>query len=352
MQYSLNGGVSWLNYSGSVDLSGSVAISGLTAGQAYVFRARTTNFFGQSAWSAASSSVTFLAPTAPATITSVTSTPGSSAGTVDLSWTAPAANGSPITDYLIEYSSDGGVTWQTFTHPASTATSISITGLTAGTQYQFRVKALNAVGSATASASTTPVAAATVSVTGGSEATKFIGSLQPGGKANATAGKLTIDGENMDKVTNVLMTAVDAPIVFRTSTAPTVQIPATVIGWVDIEFVTDNSKIRFQNFVYVHNNKNQIAKLGIGFAKVKTKVSTSILKTNSTIRLAKQTPNFALASSASCVGFVGKGMTQREALDRARHTCEQLTLRYPRLTVQLATTKSILRAHVLVLFKY
>jgi titin len=352
VQYSLNGGVSWLNYTGSVDLTGSVAISGLTAGQAYVFRARTTNFFGQSAWSAASSSVTFLAATAPATITSVTSTPGSSVGTVDLSWTAPAANGSPITDYLIEYSSDGGVTWQTFTHPASTATSISVTGITAGTQYQFRVKALNAVGSATASASTTPVAAATTSAIGGSEATKFIASLKPGGKVNVTDGKLTIDGENMDKVTKVLMNSVEAPIIFRTSIALTVQIPATVIGWVDVEFVTDSSKILFQNFVYVNNNKNQIAKLGIGYAKVMTKVSTSIFKTNSTVRLAKQTPNFALANSVTCVGYVGKGMTQREALARARHTCEQLTLRYPRLSVQLATTKSILRAHVLVLFKY
>jgi hypothetical protein len=163
---------------------------------------------------------------------------------------------------------------------------------------------------------------------------------------------LTIDGENMDKVTKVLMNSVEAPIIFRTSIALTVQIPATVIGWVDVEFVTGTSKIRFQNFVYVNNNMSQIAKLGIGYQSIKKKVSTSIFKTNSTVRLATQTPNFALATTATCVGFVGKGMTQREALARARHSCEQLTLRYPRLTVQLATTKSILRAHVLVLFKY
>lgn len=352
IQYSLNGGVSWLTYSGAVDLSGTAQIVGLTSGQAYVFRARTSNFFGASAWSAASSSVTFLAATAPATISSVTSTPGSSAGTVDLSWTAPAANGSPITDYLIEYSSDGGATWQTFTHPASTATSISVTGLTPGTQYQFRVKAINAVGSATASSSTTPIAAAAASTGGVSEATKFIGSLKPGGKVNVTDGKLTIDGENMDKVTKVLMNAIEAPITFRTSVTITVQIPVTVIGWVDVEFVTGTSKIRFQNFVYVNDNKNQIARLGLGYQSAKSKVSMSMYKANSMVRLATQTPNFALATTATCVGFVGKGMTQREALARARHSCEQLTLRYPRLTVQLATTKSILRAHVLVLFKY
>jgi hypothetical protein len=162
----------------------------------------------------------------------------------------------------------------------------------------------------------------------------------------------------MDKVTKVLMNSLDAPIVFRTSLALTVQIPATVIGWVDVEFITAGSNIRFQNFVYVNNNKNQIAKLGLGYVSTKTNkaskanVSTSIFKDNSVVRLAKQTPNFSLAKSVTCVGYVGKGMSQREALARARHSCEQLTLRYPSLTVQLAISKTSLRAHVVALFKY
>jgi len=358
LQYSTNGGGSWTTYSGTVDLTGAITVTGLTGGQAYVFRARTNNFFGSSAWSSASASVTALAATAPSVVTGLTSTPGSSAGSIDLTWNAPASNGSPITDYLVEYSSDGGVTWQTFTHPASSATSITVTGLAAGTQYQFRVKAVNAVGNATASAGSSPIAAPAAVTSSAAEITSFIGSLKPGGTVNLTDGKLTIAGENMDKVSKVLMNAVDAPIVFRTSLALTVQIPATVIGWVDVEFITAGSNIRFQNFVYVNNNKNQIAKLGLGYVSAKTSqtskanVSTSIFKDNSVVRLAKQTPNFSLAKSVTCVGYVGKGMSQREALARARHTCEQLTLRYPSLTVQLAISKTSLRAHVVALFKY
>ena len=352
VQYSLNGGVSWITYSGTVGLSGSVAITGLTGGQAYIFRARTSNFFGASAWSTASSSVTFLAATAPGVVSSVTSTAGSTAGSVNLTWVAPAANGSPITDYLVEYSSDGGATWQVFNHAASTATSITVTGLTVGTQYQFRVKALNGVGTSVASSSTAPIAAPAAPSGGVSETTAFIGSLKPGGSVNAGDGKLNIEGENMNSVTKVLMNSQDAPIVFRTAISLTVEIPASVIGWVDVEFVTGSSKILFQNFVYVNDNKNQLAKLGLGYSKIASKVSTTTLKSNAMVRLAKQSPNFATATSATCVGYVGKGMSQREALERARHSCEQLTLRNPKLNVKLATTKSILRAHVLVLFKY
>jgi hypothetical protein len=37
---------------------------------------------------------------------------------------------------------------------------------------------------------------------------------------------------------------------------------------------------------------------------------------------------------------------------RAKDSCEQITLRYPSIKVQLAISKKALRAHVLVLFKY
>jgi titin len=352
LQYSTNGGGSWTTYSGTVDLTGAITVTGLTGGQAYVFRARTNNFFGSSAWSSASSSVTAQAATAPSVVTGLASTPGSAAGSIDLTWTAPASNGSPITDYLIEYSSDGGVTWQTFAHPVSAATSITVTGLTPGTQYLFRVKAVNSIGSAAASANTVPVAAAATSTSSASEITSFIGSLKPGATVNAADGKMTISGENMNSVNKLLMNSVETQITFRTAISITVSIPATVIGWVDVEFQTSNSKIIFQNFVYVTKASNQLSRLGLGYEKAKSKVSTSVYKSNSMVRLAKQTPNFALANSATCIGFVGKGMSQREAIARARHSCEQLTLRYPSLITQLAITKEVVRAHVLVLFKY
>jgi hypothetical protein len=81
------------------------------------------------------------------------------------SWTAPANGGSPITDYLIEYSSNGGSTYSPFVHPASTALSQTISGLTATTSYAVRVSAINSSGTglasnlATAATTTTPPAA-------------------------------------------------------------------------------------------------------------------------------------------------------------------------------------------------
>ncbi|MDP7490696.1 MAG: fibronectin type III domain-containing protein, partial [Arenicellales bacterium] len=60
---------------------------------------------------------------------------------VALTWVTPSDNGSAITDYLIEYSSDGGTNWSSFGHDASPATSATVTELVNGTEYEFRVKA-------------------------------------------------------------------------------------------------------------------------------------------------------------------------------------------------------------------
>jgi hypothetical protein len=354
LQYSTNGGTSWTNYTGTVDLTGAISVSGLTGGQAYVFRARTNNFFGPSAWSPTSASVTVPPATAPSAVTTVTAVAGSSAGSADLSWVAPSANGSSITDYLVEYSSDGGVTWTTFVHSPSSANSITVTGLTPGTQYQFRVKAINGVGSATASANSSPIAAAAAAPANTiSETSSFIGSLKLGGTVNAADGKLTITGDNMNLVGKILMNSLDAPIITRSAISITVAIPASVLGWVDVDFITAGGNIRFQDFVYVSNAKSiQLVQLGLGYERVGKKVSLNRFKSNAVVRLALATPKFKDAVMATCIGYVGKNMSQREAMARAKDSCEQITLRYPSIKVQLAISKKALRAHVLVLFKY
>jgi titin len=82
-------------------------------------------------------------------------------GQVTVSWTAPASNGSAITDYTVQYSTDG-TNWTTFSDSASISTSSTVTGLVNGTAYTFRVKATNGVGdsaASTPSASVTPAAA-------------------------------------------------------------------------------------------------------------------------------------------------------------------------------------------------
>ena len=48
-----------------------------------------------------------------------------------LSWTAPTSNGGEtITDYIIEYSPDGGTTFVRFMDTTSTTMTVTVTGLT------------------------------------------------------------------------------------------------------------------------------------------------------------------------------------------------------------------------------
>ncbi len=91
--------------------------------------------------------------TVPDTPTNLATAPLDNA--VRLTWTAPANNGgSPITDYVIQYSADGGITWSTYSHIASTSTTVTIPFLTP-TTYTFRVAAVNAIGTGAYSATAT-----------------------------------------------------------------------------------------------------------------------------------------------------------------------------------------------------
>jgi hypothetical protein len=83
-----------------------------------------------------------IAPNAP---TNLSATAGNQQ--VSLSWTAPLRNGgASITDYAVQYSSDNGNTWTTFSDGTSSSTSATVTGLTNATAYKFRVAAINSAG--------------------------------------------------------------------------------------------------------------------------------------------------------------------------------------------------------------
>lgn len=99
-------------------------------------------------------------PGAPTSVTaSLPSTYGNT--TASVSWTAPVMLGSPaLNDYVIQYSSDSGSTFTTFSDGVSTSTSVTVTGLTNGTAYVFRVAAVNTIGTgaySSASNSVTPL---------------------------------------------------------------------------------------------------------------------------------------------------------------------------------------------------
>jgi len=143
IQYSSNGGTSWITFSHTASAVVSTTVTGLANGTSYVFRVAAVNGVGTGSYTAQSSEV--VPATTPDVPSSLSGTAGS--GQVLLSWIAPGSDGgAPITDYAIQYSSNGGTNWSAFSHAASNAVSATVTGLANGTSYVFRVSAVNGVG--------------------------------------------------------------------------------------------------------------------------------------------------------------------------------------------------------------
>jgi peptidoglycan hydrolase-like protein with peptidoglycan-binding domain len=90
-------------------------------------------------------------PSAPS---GLSATPGD--GQVALTWTAPNNNGFAITNYLIEYRLGAG-SYAAFSHSPSTSTSTTVTGLTDGKLYSFRVSAINSNGTSSPSSVVTSI---------------------------------------------------------------------------------------------------------------------------------------------------------------------------------------------------
>ncbi len=152
VEVSANSGASWTTVSDAVSAATSATVTGLTNGSTYVFRIAAANAYSTGSFSTQSAN-TFIAgpPSAPTGLAAT-----GDIYSADLTWTAPYDGGSPITDYVVEYSTDNA-SWSTFADSTSTGTSTTVTGLTGGTYYYFRVSAVNvaAVGDPSTSAGAT-----------------------------------------------------------------------------------------------------------------------------------------------------------------------------------------------------
>ena len=133
----------------------SATVPGLAVGGHYTFTVTAKNGAGEGPASSMTGSVVVGTPTAPR---GPAATPGNT--TLALSWTAPvSANGSPITGYVVTPYVNGVRGAPRVLNSAKTTQTLS--GLTNGRTYVFRVAAMNTVGTGIPSSPTTPVTVGT-----------------------------------------------------------------------------------------------------------------------------------------------------------------------------------------------
>jgi phosphodiesterase/alkaline phosphatase D-like protein len=167
----------------------SQSVTGLTAGTAYSYRVRAVNGAGSSDNSNSINTITIpAAPTATAA-TSVTAT----------SFTANWGSVTGATNYLLDVSEDNGFGSfvGTYHDLSVTGTSQSVTGLSAGVTYYYRVRAQNGSGTGgysnvitTATTFSAPVATAATAIT----ATSFTANW--GSVTGATGYRLDVSADN------------------------------------------------------------------------------------------------------------------------------------------------------------
>ncbi|MHC1705713.1 MAG: beta strand repeat-containing protein [Tenuifilaceae bacterium] len=189
-KYSVNGAV----YTTAVQTASPIIITGLTNGTAYTVKLKAVNANGDGAESAESNSVT--PSTTPEAPTSLVATAGNVQ--ISVAYTAGATGGSAITNY--KYSVDGGTTFVACS-PAQTTSPIIITGLTNGTAYTVKLKAVNANGDGAESTasnsvtpSTTPDAPTSLVATAGNAQVSVAFTAGATGGSAITNYKYSIDG--------------------------------------------------------------------------------------------------------------------------------------------------------------
>nr|AIF14204.1 fibronectin type III domain-containing protein [uncultured marine thaumarchaeote KM3_66_E12] len=148
IQYSTDQ-TSWSTFDDGVSTSTSTTVTGLTNGQLYYFKVAAKSASGQGTFSTNTSATP---ATIPSTIADLSATKQTDSLKIDLSWSTPTNGGSAVTSYKIERQTSGGA-WSTIesSYGDSSSTSYTSLGLSESTTYNYRISAINSVGTASAS---------------------------------------------------------------------------------------------------------------------------------------------------------------------------------------------------------
>ena len=132
-------GTTWATVTDGTSTATAYTVTGLTNGTRYYFRVYARNAFGSSPASSVSNAIPVNALLAPR---SLAAAPTNLSGQVRLTWTAPLSDGgSAITDYVIRRSPNGSTGWTTIADGVNGTRAYTVTGLSNGTRYYFRVYA-------------------------------------------------------------------------------------------------------------------------------------------------------------------------------------------------------------------
>ncbi|WP_307835772.1 peroxidase family protein [Phycicoccus sonneratiae] len=125
-------------------------VTGLVAGRSYTFAVLAVNLFGDGA-ERTSGAVTVVGPPLPPT--ALVAVRGN--GSAVLAWTPGDTGGLPLTGYQLQVRT--GTTVVETRSLSGAPTNTTVTGLTVGTGYSFRLQAVNALGTSTLSAASNTV---------------------------------------------------------------------------------------------------------------------------------------------------------------------------------------------------
>jgi hypothetical protein len=131
--------VAALSATGISRLATGRTVTNLVPGANYTFEVRAVNQFGNGPFGVSNEITAKGAPAAPTGVVAVARD-----SSVDLSWTPGSNNGDPITGYQVQVRT--GTTVLATRNVTGAVSSATIDGLTNGTLYNFRLRAVNSVG--------------------------------------------------------------------------------------------------------------------------------------------------------------------------------------------------------------